>query len=91
VSHQADSLTRFEGGHADPAPLFGGSELAARIERAEAELMAEATRAAVPRHGREDAGFVTPVAGALRPSPRRAPRTTRFRAWASRACRTRRR
>jgi GNAT superfamily N-acetyltransferase len=46
-------------------PLFGGSELAARIERAEAELMAEATRAALRRRGREDAGFVTPVAGGV--------------------------
>ncbi len=65
MSHHADSSTRIEGGHAQRVPVFGGSELAARIEHAEAELMAEATRAALRRRGQEGPGFVTPVGGGM--------------------------
>jgi GNAT superfamily N-acetyltransferase len=42
-------------------PLFCGTELAARIESAEAQLISAGTAAAVRRH--PDRAFVTPVAG----------------------------
>jgi GNAT superfamily N-acetyltransferase len=45
-------------------PLFGGSDLAARVERAEAELIAEATEATRRRQA-DGAGFVIPVAGGV--------------------------
>lgn len=46
---------------ADRVPLFCGSDLAARIERAEAQLIAEATEAARRRRA-DGGGFVIPVA-----------------------------
>src|SRR6185312_12228423 len=45
-------------------PLFCGSELAARIERAEAQLIAEATEASRRRRA-DGSGFVIPVAGGM--------------------------
>ncbi len=48
----------------DRVPLFCGSDLAARIERAEAQLMAEATEAARRRRA-DGGGFVIPVAGGV--------------------------
>jgi hypothetical protein len=58
--HDAGSRTA----DADRVPLFCGSELAARIERAEAQLIAEATEAT--RRRRADAGgFVIPVVGGV--------------------------
>ena len=45
-------------------PLFGGIALAERIERAEAQLIAEASQAARRRRA-EAAGFVIPIAGGL--------------------------
>lgn len=45
-------------------PLFCGSELAARIERAEAQLIAEATEASRRRRA-DGSGFVIPVAGGV--------------------------
>lgn len=45
-------------------PLFCGSDLAARIERAEAQLTAEATEAARRRRA-DGGGFVIPVAGGV--------------------------
>ena len=47
------------------ARLSGGSDLAARVEHAEAQLTAEATRAALRRRGGDDAGFVLPVGGGV--------------------------
>ncbi|GAB0101676.1 GNAT family N-acetyltransferase [Nocardia sp. JMUB6875] len=44
--------------------LFCGVELAARIERVEAELIAKSSGAAAARHG-ADAGFVIPIAGGV--------------------------
>ena len=49
---------------ADRVPLFCGSDLAARIERAEAQLMAEVTEAARSRRP-DGGGFVIPVAGGV--------------------------
>lgn len=49
---------------ADRVPLFCGSDLAARIERAEAKLIAEATEAARRRRA-DGSGFVIPVAGGV--------------------------
>ena len=49
---------------ADRVPLFCGSDLAARIERAEAQLMAEVTEAARGRRA-DGGGFVIPVAGGV--------------------------
>jgi ribosomal protein S18 acetylase RimI-like enzyme len=46
------------------APLFCDRSLAARIEHAEAQLTAEATRAALRRRGGAD-GFVIPVGGGV--------------------------
>ncbi len=45
----------------DGAPLFGGTELAERIERVEMQMITAATQAARQRVG--DAAFVIPVAG----------------------------
>jgi GNAT superfamily N-acetyltransferase len=57
-----DARSRTAG--ADRVPLFCGSELAARVERAEAQLIAEATEAT--RRRRADGnGFVIPVAGGV--------------------------
>src|SRR5262245_59527096 len=50
--------------HADRAPLFCGSDLADRIETAEAQLMAEVTAAARRRRA-DGIGFVIPVAGGV--------------------------
>jgi len=44
-------------------PLFCNTELAARIERAEADLIARCSEAASRRAGRD--GFVTPIAGGV--------------------------
>lgn len=49
---------------ADRVPLFCGSDLAARIERAEAQLIAEATEATRRRRA-DRSGFVIPVAGGV--------------------------
>lgn len=65
MSQNVDGSTDIERARAERTPLFGGSELAARVERAEAELLTEATRATVRRRGHEDGGFVTPVAGGV--------------------------
>ncbi|MFE3262440.1 GNAT family N-acetyltransferase [Nocardia sp. NPDC059229] len=48
----------------DQGTLFCGTELAARIERVEAELIAKGSAAAADRVG-VDAGFVLPVAGGV--------------------------
>ncbi len=58
--HDAGSRTA----DADRVSLFCGCDLAARIERAEAQLMAEATEAARRRHA-DRSGFVIPVAGGV--------------------------
>jgi GNAT superfamily N-acetyltransferase len=52
--------------HVEPArvPLFCDTELAKRVERGEAQLMAEASRAAHRRQG-GDGGFVMPIAGGV--------------------------
>jgi GNAT superfamily N-acetyltransferase len=49
---------------ADRVPLFCGWDLAARIERAEAQLMAEVTEVARRRRA-DGGGFVIPVAGGM--------------------------
>jgi len=49
---------------ASRSPLFCGTGLAGRIERAEAQLMAEASRAARRRRA-DAAGFVIPVGGGV--------------------------
>lgn len=49
--------------NADRLPLFGGTALAQRIERVEAQLIAQASEAAHRRAG--TAGFVIPVAGGV--------------------------
>jgi hypothetical protein len=49
---------------ADRVPLFCGSDLAARVERAEAQLIAEAT-AAARRRRPDGGGFAIPVAGGV--------------------------
>jgi GNAT superfamily N-acetyltransferase len=58
--HDAGSRTPY----ADRVPLFCGSGLAARIERAEAQLIAGATEATRRRRA-DGGGFVTPVAGGV--------------------------
>src|SRR5438045_4452001 len=50
--------------HSVRMPLFCGSDLAARVERAEARLIAEATEAARRRRA-DGLGFVIPVAGGV--------------------------
>jgi GNAT superfamily N-acetyltransferase len=65
VSQDVDGWTRTEQADVERTPLFGGSELAARVERAEAELIAEATKGALRRRGHEGGGFVTPVGGGV--------------------------
>ena len=49
--------------NADRLPLFGGTALAQRIERVEAQLITQASEAAHRRSG--TAGFVIPVAGGV--------------------------
>ena len=68
---QPQARIRYELDHGGPGatdpdrtPLFCGSELAGRIERAEAQLIAEATDAARRRRG-DGGGFVIPVAGGV--------------------------
>jgi GNAT superfamily N-acetyltransferase len=65
VSQDVEGRTRTEQVPAERTPLFGGSQLAARVERAEVDLITEATRATLRRRGHEDAGFVTPLAGGV--------------------------
>jgi GNAT superfamily N-acetyltransferase len=50
--------------HTDRTPLFCDTALAERIERVEAQLMADAARAAHRRNGGDD-GLVIPIAGAV--------------------------
>jgi hypothetical protein len=50
--------------HAGRLPLFCDTALAGRIERAEAQMVAEASEA-VRRRGAETAGFVIPIAGGV--------------------------
>jgi hypothetical protein len=50
--------------HAGRLPLFCGTAMARRIERAEAQFIAEASEAARRRRA-DDAGFVMPVAGGV--------------------------
>ena len=63
MSHELDDA-RSRTTDADRVPLFCGSDLAARIERAEAQLMAEVTEAARRRQA-DGGGFVIPVAGGV--------------------------
>jgi GNAT superfamily N-acetyltransferase len=51
-------------GDCRPIALFGGTALAERIERAEAQLIAEASQAARRRRA-DPAGFVIPIAGGV--------------------------
>jgi hypothetical protein len=63
MSHQSQQ-SRLPVAHTDRVPLFCGTELAAHIERVEAQLIAEATEAARRRRA-DDVGFVLPVAGGV--------------------------
>src|SRR5690349_6455508 len=57
-------MTISAGSGTDRVPLFCDTALAARIERAEAQLIAEASRAAHRRRA-EPAAFVIPLAGGV--------------------------
>jgi Acetyltransferase (GNAT) family len=63
MSHEVDGPRPGTTDHGR-VPLFCSSDLAARIERAEAQLIAEATEAAGRRRS-DGSGFVIPVAGGV--------------------------
>jgi hypothetical protein len=63
MSHQSQQ-SRWPAVDIDRIPLFCGSELAARIERVEAQLIGEATKVAGRRRA-DGLGFVTDLAGGV--------------------------